>query len=52
MTQAVKVLDGAMDVETELDLDLVNIELMVANRAVQRKIAATLPIDSVLSGPR
>ncbi|KAM0852139.1 hypothetical protein ACQ4PT_051961 [Festuca glaucescens] len=52
MTEAVKILDGAMDVETELDLDLVNIELMVANRAVHGKIAATLQIDSVLSEPR
>jgi serine/threonine protein kinase len=52
MTEAVKILDGAMDVETELDLDLVNIELMVANRAVHGKIAETLQIDSVLSEPR
>ena len=52
MTIAVKILDGTMDVETELDLDLVNVDLMVANRAVRQKIAATLPIDSVLSGPR
>ncbi|KAF7109988.1 hypothetical protein CFC21_110157 [Triticum aestivum] len=52
MTEVVKILDGAMDVETELDLDLVNLELMVANRAVRGNIAATLQIDSVLSGPR
>ncbi|XP_048541607.1 G-type lectin S-receptor-like serine/threonine-protein kinase SD2-5 isoform X1 [Triticum urartu] len=52
MTEAVKILDGTMDVETELDLDLVNIDLMVANRAVRGKTAATLQIDSVLSGPR
>lgn len=52
MTEAVKILDGAMDIETELDLDLVSIELMVANRAVHGKIAATLQIDSVLSEPR
>ncbi|KAI4971524.1 hypothetical protein ZWY2020_002438 [Hordeum vulgare] len=52
MTEAVKILDGTMDVETELDLDLVNLELMVANRAVRGNIAATLQIDSILSGPR
>uniref|UniRef100_A0ACD5TGD2 Uncharacterized protein n=1 Tax=Avena sativa TaxID=4498 RepID=A0ACD5TGD2_AVESA len=42
MSEAVKILDGAIDVETELDLDLVSIELMVANRAVRGKIATTL----------
>ena len=52
MTEAVKILDGTMDVETELDLDLVNFELMVANRAIRGKRDASLQINSVLSGPR
>ncbi|GJM98204.1 hypothetical protein PR202_ga15192 [Eleusine coracana subsp. coracana] len=51
MSMVVKILEGAMDVETELDLDLVNIDLMVANRAA-RWNKVTLQIESVLSGPR
>ncbi|TVU07839.1 hypothetical protein EJB05_41209, partial [Eragrostis curvula] len=51
MSMVVKTLEGSMDVETELDLDLVNIDLMVANRAA-RWNEATLQIESVLSGPR
>jgi hypothetical protein len=41
-------LEGAMDVETALDFDLVNLKLVVANRAARGRIAATLQIDSVL----
>ncbi|CAM0878919.1 unnamed protein product [Alopecurus aequalis] len=52
MSEAVKILDGTMDVETELDFDLVNVDLMVANRAVRGKVAASLQINSLLSGPR
>lgn len=51
MSMAVKILEGTMDVEIELDFDLVNIDLMVANRAA-RGHAVTLQTDSVLSGPR
>ncbi|CAD6336599.1 unnamed protein product [Miscanthus lutarioriparius] len=32
MSMVVKILEGTMSVETELDLDLVNIDLMMANR--------------------
>ncbi|XP_006656152.1 G-type lectin S-receptor-like serine/threonine-protein kinase SD2-5 [Oryza brachyantha] len=52
MPMVVKILEGTMDVETELDFDLVNIDpMVVANRAAQRN-TVTLQIDSVLSGPR
>ena len=46
MTEAVKFLDGAMDVETELDLDLVNLELMVANRAVRGQGERSLKVGT------
>ncbi|KAF8652009.1 hypothetical protein HU200_062949 [Digitaria exilis] len=51
MSLVVKVLEGTMSVETDLDLDLVNIDLMMANRAAHRN-AVTLQIESILSGPR
>ncbi|OEL28693.1 G-type lectin S-receptor-like serine/threonine-protein kinase [Dichanthelium oligosanthes] len=51
MSMVVKVLEGTMGVETDLDLDLVNIDLMVANRA-GRWNDVTLQIESILSGPR
>ncbi|KAF8648251.1 hypothetical protein HU200_064823 [Digitaria exilis] len=51
MSMVVKVLEGTMGVETDLDLDLVNIDLMVANRTAHQN-AVTLQIESILSGPR
>ncbi|CAL5053273.1 unnamed protein product [Urochloa decumbens] len=51
MSLVVKVLEGTMAIETDLDLDLVNIDLMVANRAARRN-EMTLQIESILSGPR
>ncbi|CAN6221103.1 unnamed protein product [Urochloa humidicola] len=51
MSVVVKVLEGTMAVETDLDLDLVNIDLMMANRAA-RWNNVTLQIESILSGPR
>ncbi len=52
MSMVVKILEGTMDVETEHDFDLVNIDpMVVANRAAQRN-SITLQADSVLSGPR
>lgn len=52
MSMVVKILEGTMDVETELDFDLVNIDpMVVAHRAAQRN-SITLQVDSVLSGPR
>uniref|UniRef100_A0A0E0LCH1 non-specific serine/threonine protein kinase n=1 Tax=Oryza punctata TaxID=4537 RepID=A0A0E0LCH1_ORYPU len=52
MSMVVKILEGTMDVEAELDFDLVNIDpMVVANRAAQRNIV-TLQAASVLSGPR
>ncbi|CAN6216613.1 unnamed protein product [Urochloa humidicola] len=51
MSVVVKVLEGTMAVETNLDLDLVNIDLMMANRAA-RWNNVTLQIESILSGPR
>ncbi|KAJ1259513.1 hypothetical protein BS78_10G161900 [Paspalum vaginatum] len=46
-----QILEGTMGVETDLDLDLVNIDLMMANRAT-RLNDVTLHIESILSGPR
>jgi hypothetical protein len=49
MSMVVKVLEGTMGVETNLVLDLVNIDLMVANRAA-RWNNVTQQIESILQG--
>jgi serine/threonine protein kinase len=51
MSMVVKILEGTMSVETELDLDLVNIDLMMANRTA-RWDDVTTQVESILSGPR
>ena len=51
MSMVVKILEGSMSVETELDLDLVDIDLMVANRTA-RWDDVTMQTESILSGPR
>lgn len=51
MSMVVKILEGTMSVETELDLDLVNIDLMMANRT-SRWDDVTTQVESILTGPR